>query len=75
MNLNHIGSAKARGGKAEIKAVEALLKDNNVGGFENTDIKIILKDLDAWGESSGAVVANIMSKMFDRIKTKVTIRL
>ena len=30
-----IGSAKARGGKAEIKAVEALLVDNSVGGFRN----------------------------------------
>ena len=63
------GSAKARGGKAEIKAVEALLKDNNVGGFENKH-QNYPKDLDAWGESSGAVVAKY-SKMFDRIKTKV----
>ena len=30
-----IGSAKARGGKAEIKAVEALLDDNDVGGYKN----------------------------------------
>ena len=30
-----IGSSKARGGKAEIKAVEALLVDNSVGGFRN----------------------------------------
>ena len=63
------GSAKARGGKAEIKAVEALLKDNNVGGFENKH-QNYPKDLDAWGESNGAVVAKY-SKMFDRIKTKV----
>ena len=64
------GSAKARGGKAEIKAVEALLKDNNVGGFENKH-QNYPKDLDAWGESNGAVVAKY-SKMFDRIKTKVS---
>jgi len=63
------GSAKARGGKAEIKAVEALLKDNGVGGFENKH-KNYPANLDAWSESNGAVVAKYV-KMFDAIEKKV----
>ena len=64
-----IGSAKARGGKAEIKAVEALLKDNDVGGFENKH-KNYPASLDAWGESNGAVVAKYV-KMFNDIDNKI----
>ena len=64
------GSAKARGGKAEVKAVEALLNDNGVGGFENKH-QNYPKNLAAWGESNGAVVAKY-SNMFTYIQNKVT---
>ena len=61
-----IGSAKARGGKAQIKAVEALLKDNGVGGYKNKH-QNYPKNLDEFGQSK-----KHYENMFNNIRTKVS---
>ena len=66
-----IGSAKARGGKAEIKAVEALLKDNSVGGFRNKH-QNYPKNLDEFTEQSiDGKDLKSYKKMFNDIDNKV----
>ena len=61
-----IGSAKARGGKAQIKAVEALLKDNGVGGYKNKH-QNYPKNIEEFGQSK-----KHYENMFNNIRTKVT---
>ena len=61
-----IGSAKARGGKAQIKAVEALLDDNGVGGYKNRH-QNYPKNIEEFGQSK-----KHYENMFNNIRTKVT---
>ena len=61
-----IGSAKARGGKAQIKAVEALLDDNGVGGYKNKH-QNYPKNIEEFGQSK-----KHYENMFNNIRTKVT---
>ena len=61
-----IGSAKARGGKAHIKAVEALLDDNGVGGYKNRH-QNYPKNIEEFGQSK-----KHYENMFNNIRTKVT---
>jgi len=66
-----IGSSKARGGKAEIKAVEALLKDNGVGGFRNKH-QNYPKNLDEFTKQSiDGKDLKSYKKMFNDIDNKV----
>jgi len=67
-----IGSAKARGGKAQITAVEALLDDNDVGGYKNKH-QNYPKNLDEFQHKNidGRDLKSYKT-MFNNIRTKVT---
>ena len=67
-----IGSSKARGGKAQITAVEALLKDNGVGGYKNKH-QNYPKNLDEFQHKNiaGRDLKSYKT-MFSDIRTKVT---
>jgi len=67
-----IGSAKARGGKAQITAVEALLDDNAVGGYKNKH-QNYPKNLDEF-QHKNIAGRDLKSykMMFTDIRTKVT---
>ena len=67
-----IGSAKARGGKAEIKAVEALLVDNGVGGFRNRHQNYPKNLAEFQNNNIAGRDLKSYKMMFGDIRTKVT---